>query len=284
MIFSDNKQSYFLMEKHKIIIPSVLVTGKDEEGTFINEEVSVGEVFILRNITRFRELDEAKTNFIATISHELKTPISAIKLSLKLLNDTRIGELNSEQHELVGHIAEDSNRLLKITGELLDLSQVETGNIKLSFMEAEPKEIVDYAVDAVKFSAEQRKITIVSEIDQNLSQVNADQEKTAWVLVNFLSNAIRYSIENSKIIISAKSSNGSVLFTVKDFGRGIESQYLNRLFERYFQVPTDGRNKSGSGLGLAISKDFIEAQSGEIFVESEFGSGSTFGFRLPKSK
>ncbi len=284
MIFSDNKQSYFLMEKHKIIIPSVLVTGKDEEGTFINEEVSVGEVFILRNITRFRELDEAKTNFIATISHELKTPISAIKLSLKLLNDTRIGELNSEQHELVGHIAEDSNRLLKITGELLDLSQVETGNIKLSFMEAEPKEIVDYAVDAVKFSAEQRKITIVSEIDQNLSKVNADQEKTAWVLVNFLSNAIRYSIENSKIIISAKSSNGSVLFTVKDFGRGIESQYLNRLFERYFQVPTDGRNKSGSGLGLAISKDFIEAQSGEIFVESEFGSGSTFGFRLPKSK
>ena len=284
MIFSDNKQSYFLMEKHKIIIPSVLVTGKDEEGTFINEEVSVGEVFILRNITRFRELDEAKTNFIATISHELKTPISAIKLSLKLLNDTRIGELNSEQHELVGHIAEDSNRLLKITGELLDLSQVETGNIKLSFMEAEPKEIVDYAVDAVKFSAEQRKITIVSEIDQNLSKVNADQEKTAWVLVNFLSNAIRYSIENSKIIISAKSSNGSVLFTVKDFGRGIESQYLNRLFERYFQGPTDGRNKSGSGLGLAISKDFIEAQSGEIFVESEFGSGSTFGFRLPKSK
>jgi len=283
-IFSDNKQSYFLMEKHKIIIPSVLVIGKDEEGPFINEEVSVGEVFILRNITRFRELDEAKTNFIATISHELKTPISAIKLSLKLLKDNRIGELNSDQQELVENIAEDSNRLLKITSELLDLSQVETGNIQLSFMETEPNEIVDYAVDAVKFSAEQKKITIVSEIGPNLSKVNADQEKTAWVLVNFLSNAIRYSIENSKIIISAKNTNGSVQFTVRDFGRGIEAQYLNRLFERYFQVPTDGRNKSGSGLGLAISKDFIEAQSGEIFVESEFGSGSTFGFSLPKSK
>ncbi len=282
-IFADDKESYFLLESHSIIVPAIYLAGGGEEGSAVSEGEPVGEVYILRNITRFRELDEAKTNFIATISHELKTPIASIKISLKLLNDPRVGQLNGEQTELINHISENAERLLKITSELLDLSQVETGNIQLNITSAEPKQIVDYALNSVKFPADQKKILLDLKIAEHLPKVQADLEKTAWVLINFLSNAIRYSSESSKIIIEVKSQNGSVNFSVKDFGKGIEYKYLDRLFERYFQVPTDGRNKSGSGLGLAISKDFIEAQKGEIFVQSELGAGSTFGFKLPSS-
>ncbi|MEO6979478.1 MAG: HAMP domain-containing sensor histidine kinase, partial [Mucilaginibacter sp.] len=242
---------------------------------------SVGKVYLLKNITEFKERDEAKTNFIATISHELKTPISSIKMCLKLLADERIGSVNAQQMELVDHIKDDSDRLLKITSELLDLSQVETGNIQLNFVPSDPSVIVDYALDSVRFPAGQKGIVLDVVKQPGLSKVQVDVEKTAWVLVNFLSNALRYSPEKSKVAIKISEKNGSVIFSVKDLGKGIDEQYQKRLFDRYFQVPTDGQNKSGSGLGLAISKDFIEAQHGTIWMESAIGEGSTFSFALP---
>lgn len=148
-------------------------------------------------------------------------------------------------------------------------------------MAADPDEIVNYAINAVRFQADQKQIQIESQSSQDLPKVYADIEKTTCVLINFLSNALRYSSEKSKIIIQVKAIGNMVEFSVKDFGKGIEEQYQKKLFDRYFQVPTDGKNKSGTGLGLAISKDFIEAQQGEIFVESELGTGSKFGFKLP---
>jgi NtrC-family two-component system sensor histidine kinase KinB len=114
-------------------------------------------VYILKNITEFKERDKAKTNFIATISHELKTPIASIKMSLKLLNDERVGSLNTEQDQLVSHIKDDNDRLLKITSELLELSQVETGNIQLNFVPVNPMQIVDYAVTSIQFRRNKSK-------------------------------------------------------------------------------------------------------------------------------
>ncbi|RVU00675.1 HAMP domain-containing protein [Mucilaginibacter limnophilus] len=277
-IYADGKESYFQLEKSEIIIPNY---EKPVESSVIRTGRSAGEVIILKNITTFKELDEAKTNFIATVSHELKTPISAIKMSLKLLTDERVGKLNSEQAGLVEQIKEDSSRLLKITGELLDLSQVETGNIQLNFVPANPNEIINYAVNAVQFQAEQKHIQLEVIGSDDMPKVNADIEKTAWVLINFLSNALRYSPERSKIIIKTTVINSTVEFSVRDFGKGIDEQYRQKLFERYFRVPTDGNNKAGSGLGLAISKDFIEAQNGSIGVESAIGEGSRFYFNLP---
>ncbi|KRT16238.1 PAS domain-containing sensor histidine kinase [Pedobacter ginsenosidimutans] len=277
-IYADDKESYFLLENREIIIPNY---EEQDENTLIASSRSAGSVYTLKNITQFKELDEAKTNFIATVSHELKTPLSSIKMSLKLLNDERVGAMNEEQHELLNHIKEDSDRLLKITSELLDLSQVETGNLKLTFAITKPEEIVSYAVDAVKFQAEQKSIQLVLNCSQNLPNVNADIQKTAWVMVNFLSNALRYSSEKSKVIIDVFQKDKSIEFSVRDFGKGIDEKYQKRLFDRYFQVPTDGQNKSGSGLGLAISKDFIEAENGKIWVVSAIGEGSKFCFSLP---
>lgn len=277
-IFADGKESYFFLEKREISTPNL---DEQSEGLTATAK-SAGQVYILKNITRFKELDEAKTNFIATVSHELKTPLSSIKMSLKLLNDKRVGTMNQEQLQLINHINEDSERLLRITSELLNLAQVETGNLQLNMVVSDPLEIVNLAIDAVRFQAEQKEIQLeLIKSNDILPKVNADVQKTAWVLVNFLSNALRYSGAKSKIIIKLKTSDQVIEFSVKDFGKGIEEQYQKRLFDRYYQVPTDGQNRSGSGLGLAISKDFIEAEQGKIWVESALGEGSMFCFTLP---
>lgn len=276
-IVLNNKPNYFSLETNQIAIPQIL----DGEQTLSFAKRTAGKVFILKNVTNFKELDQAKTNFMATISHELKTPIASIKMSLKLLEDSRIGELNTEQHHMVNHIQDDANRLLKITAELLDLAQVETGNIQLNVIQSNALEILDYAINAVKLQTQQKEITINVDIPKQLPMLWADQEKTAWVLINFLNNAIRYSGAHSKIDISVILSDQWLTFKVKDYGKGIAEQYKSDLFKRYFQVPTDGQHKSGSGLGLSISKDFIEAQQGKIWVESELGEGSCFSFSLP---
>ena len=267
-IFADGKESYFEKE---IVNITIKPTGEEQI-------ITIGDVIILRNITIFKELDFAKTNFIATVSHELKTPISSIKLSLQLLEKAETGEINTEQKQLIEGIKEDSQRLLKITGELLELSQLETGNIQLNMDKSSPYEIINYATEAVKVQAEQKQIQLVIETEQNLPDIKADSEKTAWVLINFLTNAITYSSENSVISVKLKKENNKVVFQVIDTGKGIDNRYKTKVFDKYFQIP--GSHKSGTGLGLAISKEFIEAQNGTIGVESELGLGSTFYFKL----
>ncbi len=266
-IFADGKESYFEKERLNITITP---TGEDKT-------IAIGDVIILRNITIFKELDFAKTNFIATVSHELKTPIASIKMSLQLLE--KEANISEEQKQLIEGIKEDSQRLLKITGELLELSQLETGNIQLNIEKSNPNHIVDYATEAVKVQAEQKQISLLIDIQENLPNVKADSEKTSWVLINFLTNAIRYSSENSKITLKVTREDDYVVFKVVDTGKGIDSRYLNKIFDKYFQIP--GSHKSGTGLGLAISKEFIEAQGGIIGLESQLGLGSSFYFKMP---
>lgn len=268
-IYAHQKESYFQKE----IVPiHVLLTG---------EQVvkHIGHFIVLKNITTFKELDSAKTHFIATVSHELKTPISSIKMSLQLLENEQIGSTNEEQRQLLKSIREDSERLLKITGELLDLSQVETGNIQLNSHECDAAEIAHYAMDAVKTQLEQKFIELQVRMADNLPTIRADHDKTAWVLINFLTNAIRYSPERSKITIEISPVNDRLQFSVSDQGTGIEERYLDKIFDRYFQIP--GSQRTGTGLGLSISKEFIEAQGGKIHVSSIPGTGSTFSFELP---
>ena len=261
-IFVDNKESFFTKESLDIM----------------NEGINIGQVIILRNITRFQELDVAKTNFIATISHELKTPISSIKMSLKLMEDERIGHLNEEQRKLMDNIRDDSQRLLKITGELLDLAQVESGNIQLAMSRVKPILIIEQALKSVQNIAALKNITIDLQMADDVGEVTADADKTSWVLLNFLTNAVRYSKENSKIILSVAKIENKIEFSVQDKGQGIEEKYLPKIFDRFFQVP--GTSNGGTGMGLAISKEIIEKHNGTIAVQSEYGQGSRFSFRL----
>lgn len=257
-IYADEKESFFSTD-----IINVLA----------NNEV-IGQVIVLRNITPYHELNEAKTNFIATVSHELKTPIASIMLSLQLLENKQTGPVNTEQQLLIGSVKDDANRLLKITGELLNMTQVDSGKIQLSIINSDAKEILSYAINANKSAAEQKNIQLNISVPDQLTVVLADSEKTAWVLTNLLSNAIRYSYDNSTVDLSISSANKKIYFTVKDTGQGIEPQYKDKIFDRYFRIP--GTHKEGTGLGLSICKEFIEAQRGQIIVESEYGTGSTF--------
>jgi two-component system, NtrC family, sensor histidine kinase KinB len=267
-IYADNKESYF----EKEIVP-IFITPTGEK-----EKINIGNVIVLRNITPFKELDFAKTSFIATVSHELKTPIASIKMSLQLLDNEKTGSLNTEQHQLLDSIKDDAKRLLKITGELLNMTQVESGNIQLTLRPSDAKEILMYAIDANKMAAENKHIKLDLTYAEGLPQVLTDSEKTTWVLNNLLSNAIRHSHENATIFLRIGLQNKKIQFTVRDTGHGIATEYKDKIFDRYFRVP--GSQKEGTGLGLAISKEFIEAQGGTIKVESEIGVGSTFTVAL----
>lgn len=266
-IYADRKESYF--EKEVVDI-NIVPTG-EADSEFI------GQVILLRNITPFKELDLAKTNFMGTVSHEFKTPIASIQLGIQILENEKTGHLNEEQKGLVNGIKDDADRLLRITGELLNITQVESGAIQINLISSEIKPMIEYAVNANKSAAEYKNIKIDVDIEDNIL-VAADSEKTAWVLTNLISNAVRYSYENATIDVKVEKTENQIRFSVTDTGQGIQPQFLNKIFERYFRIP--GTKKEGTGLGLSISKEFIEAQGGKIWVESEYGAGSTFCFTL----
>jgi two-component system, NtrC family, sensor histidine kinase KinB len=260
----------------------IVVDGR--ENYFVKETIDVvqgdasNKVIVLKNITSFKELDAAKTDFIATVSHELKTPLASSDFSLKLLEDERVGR--QEQKELIHQLKKDNQRMLRILSELLNMSQVEAGKIQLDIQSASPYQIIKNSTNAVYSAAKEKEINLVVETKSDLPNIKADVDKISWVLNNFLTNAINYAPVNSTLTIDCHKVDNQMSFSVMDKGPGIDEIYLERIFERYFQVP--GRSdKKGSGIGLAICKEFIEAMKGKIWVKSAIGEGSTFGFNIP---
>lgn len=272
----------FLIDEQNNIPFKIVVEGKENYFTkeiieLSHENQKAGHVIVLKNITPFKELDVAKTNFIATVSHELKTPLASSDFSLKLLEDERVGTLTAEQKELVQNLKDDNKRLLRILSELLDMSQVESGKIQLNLQAVQPVLLVSKAIESVQNAAKEKNISIKTNLPENLSAIKADADKTTWVLNNFLTNAIRYSAINTHILLTIEQKENHILFSVQDFGKGIDPQYKDKIFDRYFRVPG---SKEGTGLGLAICKEFIEAQGGRVMVDSDFGKGSRFSFEL----
>ena len=274
------KESYFNKRTH---IVNVTPTGEEQPQL-------AGYVMVLENITPYKELDLAKTNFIATISHELKTPLSSIKMSLKLLEDSRIGQLNDEQQQLIGNVSADTNRLLNLTGELLNMAQVESGQIQLNIQPVAPADIVSYATNALRMQAENKHISLTVNASSQLHTVLADPDKASWVLVNFLSNAIRHSPDDGVIEVSAREVADYVEFRVRDYGAGIRPEHQDRVFDRYFKAPAVGHQPNGrmndipaggTGLGLAISSEFIQSMKGQIGLDRTVIDGAAFFFRLP---
>jgi signal transduction histidine kinase len=162
--------------------------------------------------------------------------------------------------------------------EILNFTQVETGKIQLNIMPSNLKDIIQYAIHINKPLAEERNIKFIEDYPSELPEVLVDNEKTAWVITNLISNAIRYSYDHSKIVISILQTGDRVKISLTDTGQGIDPKYKYKIFERYFKVPDT--EQEGTGLGLAISKEFIEAQGGQISVESKIGAGSTFSIVL----
>ncbi|GAB3985863.1 ATP-binding protein [Spirosoma daeguense] len=266
----QGKESYYTKQ-----IQSVEVTPTGEQ-----QAVQAGYVIVLQNITAYKELDLAKTNFIATVSHELKTPISAIKMSLTLLTNERVGLLNEEQQQMVKSIRENTDRLLSITGELTNMAQVESGQIQLQVHAVPPADLIQTATSALRTQAEQKNIRFNVALPADLPAVKADPDKASWVLINFLANALRHSPDDSSIDISVQRMANQIEFTVRDFGPGLRPEHRERVFERYFRAPGLNGQMSGTGLGLAISKEFIQSMGGDVGLHNDVTPGASFYFRL----
>jgi signal transduction histidine kinase len=240
----------------------------------------VGQILTLRNVSDFKKLDQVKSNFLATVSHELKTPLNSISLSLKLLQDGRIDD--AERQQVAGGLARETQRMQRIVAELLDVSRLEAGaGIQLDFAPTALAEVARFAADTVQVQLEHKILELHRELPAELPPVRADVEKTTWVLINLLANAIRYSPPGEGITIRAERQGKFVRLGVQDHGPGIAPENHERIFQRFAQIPDKAGYKGGSGLGLSIAREFITTQGGRLWVESELGAGSTFYFTLP---
>ncbi|MFP4093810.1 MAG: ATP-binding protein [Cyclobacteriaceae bacterium] len=266
----DGRTSFFIKEIKRVYSKEVA------------NRRSLGYIITLKDITSFKESDEAKTNFIAVVSHELKTPLSALNMSLMLLSNTRFGSLNDEQAKTVTSMKREVQRLVNMVTELLGLSRVESGQNSLEKENIDPHYLLDYALAPVEGKFRDKGVEVVRQIEEGLPELKVDPEKISWVLINLLTNALRYSEGGSKVIIRACALEDAIEISVQDFGPGIAKENLKRVFNKFVQLPTNGKkNKHGLGLGLAISKEVVQAHGGQIYAESEEGKWSKFAFRIP---
>jgi signal transduction histidine kinase len=244
----------------------------------------LGTIVALHNVSDFKRLDQAKSHFLATVSHELKTPLSTINFHLKLLLDQRVGPLNEEQQQMVATLQQENQRLLKLTRDLLDVSRLESGAIPLNPQPTAVAALIAAATAPLQLQLAPKGLTLDVALPADLPPVRADLEKTAWVLLNLLANAVRYSPAAGHIVVSATylPDRRAVQVSVQDHGPGIALEHQERIFHRFTQLPdVEGTLRDGSGLGLSISREFIITQGGQLGVRSAPGAGSTFFFTLP---
>ncbi|RZK59996.1 MAG: HAMP domain-containing histidine kinase [Hymenobacter sp.] len=255
------------------------------EVTELNEElkkaVPAGHVFCLRDVSAFKNLDQVKSEFLATISHELKTPLASINLSLMLMQDERVDA--ARRLEIAGGIRSETQRLLGMVGQLIEVSRLDAGKeIRLNLAPVPLPEVVRYATDIVRAQLTDKDLRLDVQLAEPLVPALGDVEKTTWVLINLLSNAIRYSPHGTTLTVRVRPWGEMVQVSVEDQGPGIARENHQRIFQRFGSLAAGGAPAKGSsGLGLSISREFITAQGGQLWVESQPGQGSCFTFTLP---
>jgi NtrC-family two-component system sensor histidine kinase KinB len=243
----------------------------------------VGQMLTLRNVSDFKKLDQMKSNFLATVSHELKTPLSSINLNTKLLQDERLPA--DERLRVTGHIRQETQRLQRMVAELLDVSRLDLGTgIQLDVRPTNLAEVLGYATATVQPQVADKQLHLDVQLSADLPAVRADVEKSTWVLINLMANAIRYSPVGGTLTVRAVPTGGMVQVSVQDHGPGIAAENHEKIFQRFAQIPDKTGYRGGSGLGLSIAREFITAQGGRLWVESELGSGSCFFFTLPMAE
>lgn len=240
-----------------------------------------GLVVLLQNVTQLKEIEKIKSDFIATISHEFKTPLTSITIGTNLLTNELVGELNSKQKEIISTITEDSERLLSLVNNLLNLSKIESSRAIYNIKPYSVVEVIENSVKLFREQARKREVYLHFEIDDKLPKVKVDLEKSTWVLNNLISNALRYTSLGDEIQIDAFVNQDKMCISVTDTGVGIPKNYQDKIFDKFVQVPNEESDSNGSGLGLSIAKEIVESLGGEIWCESILGLGSTFTFTIP---
>jgi len=241
-----------------------------------------GVVLILQDVTQQRQRDEMKSGVISTVSHQLKTPLTSIRMAIHLLLEEKIGGLTPKQADLLVAAREDSDLLHTIVEELMDIGRIESGKVRMDFHPVPPLRMVLEGVEPYRSAARDQGVSLTVDLPDDLPEVWADPTRIAQVFANLLSNALKYTPPGGKVSLSARSEGDTVRFQVFDTGIGISGTYLPRVFEQFFRVPDQGAG-TGAGLGLAIVKEIVEAHGGTVGVESREGAGSTFFFSLRRA-
>ncbi|HWP83918.1 MAG TPA: ATP-binding protein [Terriglobia bacterium] len=237
-----------------------------------------GYLILLRDATQEGEIDEMKNEFVSIASHEMRTPMTSIKGSLELLLGGYAGELPPEASELLGISLTAVDRLVRLVNDLLDIAKIESGKMELHLDRLDISECINKSMRSLRALAEAHKVSIRSERSEDLPLVLGDRDRLEQVITNLLSNALKYTPQESVVSILARKVNNAVRVSVCDQGPGIPPHLLEKVFDRFCQL---SGAKKGSGLGLTICRALIEQHGGRIWVESELGRGSQFHFEIP---
>lgn len=216
------------------------------------------------------------------VSHEFRTPLTSITMGVGLLQESNVIPAGSREAELLGAVAEESDRLTRLVGELLDLSRMEAGKMEFAFDAVPSGTLLERSAGPFRVQAEEKGITLSVSLTGAEPTVEAAGDKVTWVLTNLISNALRYTPAGGSITLTAERRGEVAVLQVADTGAGIPPDAQKRLFEKFFQVP--GRPGGGAGLGLAISREIVRAHGGHIWVDSQVGLGSRFQFTLPLAR
>ncbi len=237
---------------------------------------------IVRDIAERKEVERRVSEFYSTVSHELRTPLTSIRGSLGLLEGGRAGTLSERATQLVIIARLESDRLIRLINDILDIRKIEAGKFELNVKEFSPDQIIRQTVDAMASLISEHDIQIKTEIAKSLP-MKGDPDRIVQVLTNLLSNAIKFSPRDSEMVLAVDyPSENLCRFSVTDRGNGIAPEHVHKLFGLFQQLDaSDSRSKGGTGLGLAISKAIVEQHGGNIFVDTQLGHGSTFSFTLP---
>ncbi len=241
-----------------------------------------GAAVILQDVTKFRLLDDAKTNLVGTVSHELKTPLTSLRMAVYLLLEQKLDGLTATQRELLETARDDSDRLLRILDNLLDLARLEAGASALSRREIAVGNLVEEIAREARGLIEPAGLRLAVDVEPEVAAklISLDGERVRHVFMNLLTNAAKYSPGGAAITLSAVAEPGMVRFAVRDAGPGIPAESVARVFDRFYRAPGQER-RTGAGLGLAIAREIIVAHGGSIACTSEPGRGAEFYFLLP---
>lgn len=238
-------------------------------------------VAVIRDITERKELDRLKDEFVSTVSHELRTPLTSIRGALGLLEAGVAGPLEAAGLEMVRIARTNSERLVRLINDILDLEKIEAGKLELTLTTLDPVQLARAALEQLQTMTAESGVSLTLAAEP-VARVRGDEDRLMQVLTNLLSNAIKFSPQGAKVVVRVTPLPTAVRFCVCDEGPGIAARDLKRLFGKFQQLDgSDTRQRRGTGLGLAISKAIVEQHGGRIGVESALGVGSTFWFELP---
>jgi PAS domain S-box-containing protein len=248
----------------------------------MREEEKIGTLMILHDVTREKMIERMKTEFVSISAHQLRTPLSAIKWTLKMFLDGDLGEITKEQKEFLEKTYKSNERMINLINDLLNVTRIEEGRYLYRPVLADIVPICQSVIDSYKDEIEKKNLKFEFKKPKELPKVRVDIEKISLAIQNLLENAILYNLPGGKIEISLELKENKVEFSIKDTGIGIAKDQQSRVFTKFFRAPNAMRMETeGSGLGLFITKNIIEAHGGKIWFESEEGKGTTFYFTLP---